>query len=505
LRLLRSSRATILAALVAACAREAPARPQLVVVIDTDLPVPVDVSAPTTPARRVLVVDTARVEVVSPGGDDLACATPAECRRDLALDQGALRAHAVSFGVVDRGVAAELRVRLFSHDQIEPDGEPAVGATAEVRAPLDFPTAGVVTKTVVVPGDAWGKSGADAPTITPAPGPPPPSVVGQWRPAQPVPCTAAPAPDSPALDGERCVPGGPLLLGDVTSVAIGAYYGALDSPRLAIVSPLLVDAYELTVARFRALHLPDGVPPPATYATDDRVNPWRAYCTLGSPSPDEDRLPVNCMQPETADAICAQLGKRLPTETELEMAASSGATREFPWGMRPPEYVSPTDANVAIPCCDGVVFERSATAKSQTGIVFDACSSVAHPPPEGPYPRGAEVVDGILSRTPSGACTGIVDVTRDGVVGLGGNVAEWTSDDWSSAAGGCWSNTAPAIDPRCAPPLAPTAFRVYFGGAWSSLTGYQTSRSRFSQGARDVATEMSGTGVRCVRSGTGGT
>jgi hypothetical protein len=503
-RSLRSIRAAIVAVLLGACARDAPARPQLVVVIDTDLPVPLDASSPITPARRVLVVDTARVEVVRPGGVDLACATPAACRRDLALDEGALRAHAVSFGVVDVGVAAELRIRLFAHDQIQSDGEPAVGATAEVRAPLDFPAAGIVTETVLVSGDAWGKTGADAPVVAPTEGTPPPSVVGQWRLAQPIPCTLSPAPDSPALDGERCVPGGPLLVGDVAGVGVGAYYGALDSPRLAVVSPLLVDAYELTVARFQALHLPDGVPPPVTYA-DDKANPWRAYCTLGSPAADVDRLPINCMQPETAEAICAQLGKRLPTETELELATSGGATREFPWGSRPPEYAAPTSPDVAIPCCAGVVFGRSATTASQTGIVFDACSSTTHPPPEGPYPRGPEVVDGILSRSPSGACAGIVDVSRDGIVGLGGNVSEWTVDDWSTAEQGCWANTTPAIDPRCVPPQAPTAYRVYFGGAWSSFAGYQGSRARFSQGARDVVTEMTGTGVRCVRSATGGT
>jgi hypothetical protein len=138
-------------------------------------------------------------------------------------------------------------------------------------------------------------------------------------------------------------------------------------------------------------------------------------------------------------------------------------------------------------------------------VIFDACSSPTNPPPDGPYPHGPEVVDGILSRAPSGQCAGIVDVSRDGVVGLGGNVAEWTTDDWSTAEQACWAPTTPALDPRCVPPLAPTSYRVYMGGAWSSLAGFQVATVRYSQGGNDIPTEMAGTGVRCVRSATGGT
>jgi formylglycine-generating enzyme required for sulfatase activity len=267
-----------------------------------------------------------------------------------------------------------------------------------------------------------------------------------------------------------------------------------------------MDTFEMTVGRFRALHLPDGVAPPVTYSTTDTQNTWRPYCTLGSPAANADDLPLNCVTRETAAAICAQLGKRLPTDAELQLASSGGTNRNFPWGARAPEYASPSNPDVAVPCCAGVVFGRQADTLVQTAVTFDACSSKTNPPPEGSYAVGPEAVDGILGRTPTGACAGIVDVSVDGVVGLGGNVSEWTSDDWARAEDPCWTSTAPHQDPLCAPPLAVAPiYSVYFAGSWVSPVGYQSGIYRYAAGTGQVLQEATGTGLRCVRDAKGGT
>src|SRR5205814_8164259 len=102
--------------------REPAPRPEPVIVIGTTLPVPAAGDAAGLGLRRALV-DAARIEVVRPGTDDPLCSPAAECSREFRVDEASLRRHDVSFGVVDHLAPAELRVRLFNHDLLGPDGE----------------------------------------------------------------------------------------------------------------------------------------------------------------------------------------------------------------------------------------------------------------------------------------------------------------------------------------------------------------------------------------------
>lgn len=492
------SELALLATCAAACSTPAAAaRPQVVVVIDTDLPVPPDPNNPASQQTTPALVDTARVEVVQRGTTQLACATPSDCRRDFALDQGQLGLHEVSFGLVAIGAGDELRIRLFRHDTVDTDGEPVDGATDEVRARPVLPASGVETVTYVVPGDDWGEPGASAPIVAPIVGDPPASRVGQWAGAQSTPCSLAPRADSGSFDGETCVAGGAFLR-DAESGALQSWSsGIFDDARLVVLSPFLIDTFEFTVARYASITLPAGVTPPDTYATDDMANPWRQYCTLGSPFPDADAYPLNCVSAATADAICAQLGERLPTETETTWVTAGREARLFPWGIYPPEYPSPTDPNTIYPCCDGVVFGRYPLGTTTTAVSFNQCSNTTPAPPTGAYPARPEAVDAILHRTLTGSCSTVRDVSRDGVAQLGGNLSEWTSDYFADQ--GCWPLPAPQHDPVC-PPSGTPPYRSVAGGSWLDAPADQYSGLRQSEADLDVLHAHPGVGFRCARS-----
>lgn len=93
------------------------------------------------------------------------------------------------------------------------------------------------------------------------------------------------------------------------------------------------------------------------------------------------RRPVVCVTWSGADEYCRARGKRLPLETEWELAAKGAEGRPFPWGAELPRQ-------------DGVAFGLRNVA-------------AVHPRDVGNSPQ---------------------DISPDGVNDLGGNVAEWVED-----------------------------------------------------------------------------
>jgi formylglycine-generating enzyme required for sulfatase activity len=152
-----------------------------------------------------------------------------------------------------------------------------------------------------------------------------------------------------------------------------------------------------------------------------------------------------------ADRYCKSMGKSLPSEAQWERAAAGSDGRAFPWGE---------DSE---PSCEGVAYGRRKGLRCETS---------------GDAPRDVG--------------TSSVDATAEGVYDLGGNVAEWTADDF-----------ADRYDGGCAPPCRDPVVRNdsglkvarggYFDGRAEALRS--AGRSRF-----QVVSAQINVGFRCVKS-----
>ncbi len=109
--------------------------------------------------------------------------------------------------------------------------------------------------------------------------------------------------------------------------ALGSDAGAVDERPLHEVSfpAFQMQIDEVTVAQYERC-VAAGVCSPA--GTD-------AHCNAGSPG--RERNPINCVSEPQAEAYCAWLGRRLPSEEEWEFAAAGKGKRLFAWGDATPD------------------------------------------------------------------------------------------------------------------------------------------------------------------------
>lgn len=162
-----------------------------------------------------------------------------------------------------------------------------------------------------------------------------------------------------------------------------------------------------------------------------------------------ERLPAVYITYDGARRFCRARGLELPTEAQWERAARGAARRRFPWG----------DAE---PTCDHAVYGGG---------------------PGGPCPR--------RGRTPIDATTR--DRTPEGIVHLGGNVAEWVLDRYVD--GGDVTCRAPCVDPVVAATDDPHEPHVIRGGAFESLAEQLRGAGR-ARAPRNAA--FGNTGFRCA-------
>lgn len=456
------------------CASEAPPRPQLVVVIDTDAPLEGQTDADPALSPDA-VIDTLRVDVQDAQGGAY------EQEYFVAPDPGDWP---ISFGVAtpeqSGAGTVTLRLRAFRRGLatttvvdgvavLDPRPEIAIDRLVELPLPQD----GVRTVLARLSFDCLGTPPYDGKTCVDgarrdaAPGEGvedlaedelPATRAGSAPLAREIPC------EGPPRDGATCVAGGFLVLGDPTlwGVADGFLEDALPL-RPAVVSPFQLDTTEVTVGRFREL-LAGG----ATFAEmplyRDPATSGQEYCNfLGGADPGNDLLPLNCVSWETASSICEALGGALPTEAQWEHAARGrGQARDYPWGDAEPR------------CC-----AASASRSVLQGAERECGDDVMD---NGPEP--------VRSHEDGAACYGLMDASRDAILDLGGSVSELLRDKLRPYGHACWGSGI-LRDPVCEDAAA--AGHAARGGNWSAPLTTTLSAMRRS------AVERSATdGLRCA-------
>jgi formylglycine-generating enzyme required for sulfatase activity len=155
------------------------------------------------------------------------------------------------------------------------------------------------------------------------------------------------------------------------------------------------------------------------------VEAWSPRCNARSGAADN---PVNCVDFAGAEAFCRWAGKRLPTEAEWELAARGTEGRAYPWGADAPE-------------CARACYDKNLGCRAPS-LAVATC-------PVGLY---------------------VADRTPDGIVDLGGNVAEWVADGFADKPAG-------GVDPRGA---TSSATRVVRGGSFIDTDDALRATSRTS-------------------------
>lgn len=170
--------------------------------------------------------------------------------------------------------------------------------------------------------------------------------------------------------------------------------------------------------------------------------------------PGTEDMPAVQVSWYAANAYCQSIGRRLPTEAEWEYAARTDKQQTFPWGA-------------ADPSCEGVVIARDPG---------DNCFRV------GENLRPVDVAT--------------QDRTREGVLNLGGNVAEWVMDAFEPSYRPCPDPCKdPVVSEHIGGAAAAKNLRVFRGGSWSLplATARGATRSR-----APAATTAQTIGFRCA-------
>ncbi len=267
------------------------------------------------------------------------------------------------------------------------------------------------------------------------------SQLDSWTRGASVPCAASLGPN------EVCVPGGAFWMGSRSTVVGLVPNDDGQHERIVVVSPFVLDAYEVTDAQFRA-------------SGDVPYGPIDGKCgfkPLLTPPTDGD-FPVACITWRQADRYCKVHNARLPTESELEYVEGAMRSAQYPWGARQPTCA---DANY--------------------DTTTESCPNAK---PVGPSKPGAFASDTLT-------------VGGRTLFDLVGNVAELAQDQYETSGGNCWT-TGILYDPVCAS-VENKGARALKGGSynWPS-TKLRSSYRAYVEDERAAIAES--IGFRCARS-----
>jgi formylglycine-generating enzyme required for sulfatase activity len=308
-------------------------------------------------------------------------------------------------------------------------------------------------------------------TIEPGFAPPGPTQQGTFEAPYATPCTGSPRPSgvaptgAPLHDEDVCVVGGAFVFGSQDG-AIGDTSD--DAPeRVALVPSFYMDRYEVTVARVRAA-FQTGLALSVAYNDGPLQGDQDAttMCTFTRGPMGREEMPMNCITVDSARTVCQSIGADLPLEVQWEYAATmSGRPLKttYPWG----------DGSDLVPACTDVVYARG------TNSLTSDCTNVG----VGPAP--------VLTADHPGGDRSI----GLGLVDLAGSMSEAVLDTYASMQTDCWAS-APLLLPSCRAGIGPTL--TVRGGSWELTVDQLDAAQRAPEGGGST-----GSGFRCVRPGAG--
>ncbi len=368
---------TLAAALSAACSPAPVAPEQVLLVVETDAPLPALGLGPDD----IALFDRLRVEVYV--GD--ARAPCGGCSREFVLEASGPRE--LSMGLVVGEAGAVAKVQIFALRNLDRNGLPDEGSSLTAWVKLPKPGPGEVRRAYVVLRMAdLAHPRGDRMTPAEATGAPAAPGLDRWPDARRLPCTIPVSPD------EVCVPGGVVWMGDGARTPGPA--GGL-APRLVAVSPFVLDRHEVTVGELRRSGLAKTLDD--LEGEEPLVSPENGCTYSREPSP-LDAYPVNCISWGAAQRYCRESGKTLPSEAQLEYVQGGLHGWRYPWGDDDPT-------------CGALAFGRGADGTCGGKDV--------------PSPVGKSQLDRLsLPGSP----------TLDD---LAGNLSEWARDSWHLAEDAC--------------------------------------------------------------------
>ena len=230
------------------------------------------------------------------------------------------------------------------------------------------------------------------------------------------PCGVAREADSSLADDEACVRASTFDMGSSEPISSG--YFAHGPVHAVTLSAFFLDAFEVTVARYRRCVEAGVCSAPSTSAAQG--------CTYTSAAVDHEKHPITCVSWQAAQDFCDwDGGRHLPTEAQWEQAARNSAGSKYPWG-------------------DTFSCERAVVAGASQ------CSQYA----------------GQLPQPVGSARTG---ASPEHVYDLSGNATEWVAD---------WFGTYPATAVSNPTGPATGSSRIQRGGGWLTLSADANSYAR---------------------------